>query len=124
MYPVCTDDPVRVLRAPRARTRRGEIQEHEAEQDRRLAHIRDRPRALGEMMHPVSDGHFAGRDERGDPREQPERDEHARQALDHPGGDEQRRQRMNREWYRKAEKFRQPVLEEKKPEAVSKRSET
>ena len=62
----------RAVDAPRARPGRGEVEEDEAKQDRRLAHVDGGPEALGKVRHEISDRHFARRDEGGEPREQAE----------------------------------------------------
>src|SRR4051794_30912689 len=95
-----------MIERPRARTREGEIEEDEAEQDRRLAFVDRRPEAVWVVLHEISDRHLARRDERGDAREQPERDENPADQLDRTGGDQQSRKRARpREGRREGEEF-------------------
>src|SRR5215469_9161972 len=65
------------VNAPRTRTRRGDVEEHEAEQDRRIAAVQKREEALARVHQEISERHFAGQNERGIAAEQTDRDEGA-----------------------------------------------
>ena len=63
-----------------------EIKEYEAEKDRGLAHVGDRPRALRKVLYPIGSRHFARGDECGETREEPNGDKKSTDELDRARG--------------------------------------
>ena len=83
-----------MLEAPRTRARGDNVQEDEAEQDRRVAAVRGGIEVLRRVEHPVGDPHLAGGDERGGAGEQAEDDQGAGHDLDDTADAEQAGERL------------------------------
>src|SRR5215469_8516978 len=100
------------VNAPRTRTGRGDVEEHEAEEDRAFAGVQDREHALGRMHEEIADRHFARQDERGEPAEETNDDQHATDDFDDAGAGHERR-KLAREHcdLREMQKLRRAVLE-------------
>src|SRR5438477_9361220 len=85
--------PERMIHADRARAIRRKEQIDEAEQNRWLTMVLDRPESVREVPDEVGEGHLARGDECDGPREEPEQDERAAHDLDHSRSHEQRSER-------------------------------
>src|SRR5687768_16244763 len=71
------------VQAPRTGARGREIEEDEAEEDRRVAHVEGGEGALPGMIHPVGDRHLTRQDEGDRPGEQADQDQGAADQLEH-----------------------------------------
>ena len=73
------------VEAPRSAAREGEVEEHEAEEDGRLALVQEREEAVRRVRDEIGEGHLAGEDEGDRPREEPERQQDAADDLENAG---------------------------------------
>src|SRR5271163_1319877 len=92
----------------------GEIEEDEAEQDRRVAAVDDWVEGLRRVRHEIGNRHLAGENERHDPRVGPEDEHHTsnyfQNRRDNEKGGERRRAVI-----RKAERFGEAILQKHEP---------
>src|SRR5262249_29266506 len=81
------------VETPRSRTRRGDVQPDEAEQDGRRSLIQDRPEAVRRVPDEIGERHFA-RDQKGyGPTEQSDEQEQTADGFQHRCDADSRRQR-------------------------------
>lgn len=104
-----------LIRAPRPWAGEDEVQEQEAEQDRRVPAVGGGEEASRRVDHPVGHRHHAGGDEGGGPREQADGDQHAGDDLDDAAHPEERQEGRRVVGGRDADQLLGAVLQEQEP---------